>query len=221
MNNTLTDQAYRQILSRIVDLNYVPGQKISEKNIEEEIGIGRTPVREALLHLKQVGLINVIPQSGTYVSLINLPRVNDAIYLRHNVESSIMREACQKDFTPLDTSTLKHLIEVEKSAIQEKNVPLFFHYFDRFHAQFYKKTGHDMTWTWLQNINIYFYRVVVLILQSDQPSWENLIETDLKLMNSVLNNETDKVEKYFNYEMEISPEKEEKLVNDFGDYFEK
>lgn len=61
MNNTLTDQAYRQILSRIVDLNYVPGQKISEKNIEEEIGIGRTPVREALLHLKQVGLINVIP----------------------------------------------------------------------------------------------------------------------------------------------------------------
>ena len=46
----------------------MPGQKISEKDIKTDIGIVRTPVREAILRLKQEGLINVIPKSGTYIS---------------------------------------------------------------------------------------------------------------------------------------------------------
>ena len=56
----------------------MPGQKISEKDIKTDIEIVRTPVREAILRLKQEGLINVIPKSGTYISLIELDRVHDA-----------------------------------------------------------------------------------------------------------------------------------------------
>ena len=86
MTDNLTRQAYNKILTKIIDLDYMPGQKISEKDIKTDIEIVRTPVREAILRLKQEGLINVIPKSGTYISLIELDRVNDALYLRRNLE---------------------------------------------------------------------------------------------------------------------------------------
>ena len=73
--NDLTGQAYDLILKKIIDAEYEPGQKISEKKIEEDLQIGRTPVREALLQLRQESLINVIPQSGTYISKIDLKDV--------------------------------------------------------------------------------------------------------------------------------------------------
>ena len=58
--NNLTSKAYDVILQKIISAEYKPGQKISEKKIEEDVNIGRTPVREALLQLRQEKLINVL-----------------------------------------------------------------------------------------------------------------------------------------------------------------
>lgn len=218
--NNLTDQAYAKILSRIIDLDYVPGQKISEKNIESDIGIGRTPVREAILRLKQGGLITVIPQSGTYVSLIELNRVNDAIFSRRNLESSILQEAAQQDFSEIEKNRLDHLYEELINAAQEHNISAFFKYFDQIHRSYYVNSNHKMIWNWMENINIYFYRIIVLNLKADQVSWQQIIEYEKQIMKAITNKDSKKVAEMLSKEMTINEDREHGLINAYPDYFD-
>lgn len=82
----LQTSAYDQIRQDIIFCTLIPGQKISVKTMEDNLGIGRTPVREALVRLSQQGLVQTVPQSGTYVSRISLREAENARYVREHLE---------------------------------------------------------------------------------------------------------------------------------------
>ncbi|GAA3635965.1 GntR family transcriptional regulator [Lactobacillus hamsteri] len=220
MTKNLTDQAYKQILTKIIDLDYYPGQKISEKNIEKDLNIGRTPVREALLRLKEQGLINTIPKSGTYVSLIEMDRVSDALNVRRTLELSIMQEASNTTFSDDEVTRMKTLLKEENEAIAEDNVSKFFDLYDEYHKFFYINTKHMMIWNWLQNVNIYFYRIVVLCLRSDQVTWKQIVEYDKKILDAVMMQNSEKVAEYLKQELLLSPERKEGLIDTYSKYFD-
>ncbi len=83
---TLTDRAYEMIEARIVALDLEPGQVLSESQLVEELGIGRTPVREALQRLAAEGLVVVMPRRGVMVSEINIAKQLQLLELRREVE---------------------------------------------------------------------------------------------------------------------------------------
>ncbi|MDD9728009.1 GntR family transcriptional regulator, partial [Roseovarius sp. SK2] len=83
---TLTDRAYEMIETRIVALDLEPGQVLSESQLVEELGIGRTPVREALQRLAAEGLVVVMPRRGVMVSEINIAKQLQLLELRREVE---------------------------------------------------------------------------------------------------------------------------------------
>ncbi|MEP7328047.1 MAG: GntR family transcriptional regulator, partial [Betaproteobacteria bacterium] len=64
---SLTDDAYQAIRRRILDNVYPPGQQVLESVLAEDLGISRTPVREALIRLANEGLVEVIPRHGMRV----------------------------------------------------------------------------------------------------------------------------------------------------------
>jgi DNA-binding GntR family transcriptional regulator len=68
---SLADEAYEAIRSLIVTLQLGPGQVVDERGLVEQLGIGRTPVREALRRLAQEQLIDVYPSRGMFVSNVN------------------------------------------------------------------------------------------------------------------------------------------------------
>lgn len=69
MKSSLQSQAYQAIRKQIIYADLEPGRKISEKALEEHLAIGRTPIREALIQLRQQELVYTIPQSGTKLIL--------------------------------------------------------------------------------------------------------------------------------------------------------
>lgn len=69
---SLQDKAYNAIYTKIMNLDLYPGQQVSDKQFEEEIGVSRTPVREAMLRLRRDDMLYSLPQSGTYVTRIDL-----------------------------------------------------------------------------------------------------------------------------------------------------
>ncbi|MEV8468853.1 GntR family transcriptional regulator [Fluviibacterium sp. DFM31] len=83
---TMTDRAHQMIESRIVALDLEPGQVLSESQLVEELGIGRTPVREALQRLGAEGLVVVMPRRGVMVSEINIAKQFQLLELRREVE---------------------------------------------------------------------------------------------------------------------------------------
>lgn len=93
---SLQDQSYHTIRRKIVYLDYKPGEKLGVKQLCGDLDMGRTPVREALVRLAQEGLVRTVPQSGTYVSPINLTLAESACYIREHLEKQVIVECCAR-----------------------------------------------------------------------------------------------------------------------------
>jgi DNA-binding GntR family transcriptional regulator len=79
----MTDNGiYARLKKRIVLLDYEPGQVLREKDLIEEFGVSRTPVREALIRLETEGLVRIVPNQGTFVSEISFQQLRDVFEIR-------------------------------------------------------------------------------------------------------------------------------------------
>ena len=88
-SQTLKEQAYNYIKHKIKRCTYLPGEAIHELRIVEETGIGRTPVREALLALKEENLVEVRPRKGTFAPVITESLINEMYQIRQILEPTV------------------------------------------------------------------------------------------------------------------------------------
>ncbi|MGE0673212.1 MAG: GntR family transcriptional regulator [Methylibium sp.] len=93
---TLTGQAYRKIEELIVTLELRPGTAMSEAELSQRLGIGRTPVREALQRLAREHLVSILPQRGNLVSEIDVRKQLRLLETRREVERLIVRCAARR-----------------------------------------------------------------------------------------------------------------------------
>lgn len=91
-NLARTQMAYEHLKRKIQICDYMPGQKIYEKQLNEELGYGRTPIREAILALKNEKLLEIYPRSGMRVTPITLEDVNEIYQARKIMEPAIVQE---------------------------------------------------------------------------------------------------------------------------------
>ncbi|WP_101910181.1 GntR family transcriptional regulator [Marasmitruncus massiliensis] len=85
----LKDTAYKFIKDKVLNCEFYPGQEISEKQIAETIGAGRTPVREALLMLQKENLIEIYPRSSTRVKRILPEETAQTYQIRKLIEPTV------------------------------------------------------------------------------------------------------------------------------------
>lgn len=93
---TLTDKAYAQIEELIVTLQLPPGTVLSELVLADRLGIGRTPIREALQRLSRDGLVNILPRRGVLVSDIDLRSQLRLLEVRRALERLMARGAAER-----------------------------------------------------------------------------------------------------------------------------
>ena len=75
------DYAYRVLKDNIMSIQLKPGDLLSESDLSQKLNISRTPIREVLMRLKSEHLIEVKPQSGTYISLIDWNLIEEAVFM--------------------------------------------------------------------------------------------------------------------------------------------
>lgn len=93
---SLTDEAYARLEELIVTLQLRPGVAVSESTLSERLGIGRTPIREALQRLAREHLVVVLPQRGNLVSEIDVRKQLRLLETRREVERLIVRCAARR-----------------------------------------------------------------------------------------------------------------------------
>ncbi|SEI05103.1 DNA-binding transcriptional regulator, GntR family [Methylobacterium sp. 275MFSha3.1] len=93
---TLTDRAYQQLEEMITTLVLPPGLVLGEQNLVQRLGIGRTPIREALQRLARDGLVVVMPRRGILVSDINVRSQLRLLETRRVLERLIARLAAER-----------------------------------------------------------------------------------------------------------------------------
>ena len=88
---SLTDRAYRELEEMIVTLQLEPNAVLSETALSQDLGIGRTPIREALQRLAREGLVMILPRKGILVSEINPRKQLLLLAVRREIERLLAR----------------------------------------------------------------------------------------------------------------------------------
>ena len=89
------DYALRTLKDNIIHLELAPGEKVSENELAVQMKLSRTPVREALIELSKVRIVEIYPQRGSVVSLVDHDRVEEARFMRTVLETAVVELMCQ------------------------------------------------------------------------------------------------------------------------------
>ncbi|HMQ33618.1 MAG TPA: GntR family transcriptional regulator [Chloroflexaceae bacterium] len=126
---SLVEQAYANLKLRIILCELAPGAHITEHQLCTELGISKTPVREALTRLIQEGLVHSLPRQGYEVTPITLGDVNDLFDLRMLIIPSMIERAaprinieelrhidlvCQRGYTLPDTRQISEYLRASR-----------------------------------------------------------------------------------------------------------
>ena len=156
------DYAYRVLKDNIMTLNLKPGELLSEADLSEKLGISRTPIREVLMKLKNEHLIEVKPQTGTYISLIDTNLIEEAMFMRYTLEREVLKEACRNISEEILIELEKNLF-AQKLIVNKSNSAIEFHRLDKeFHELLFEGTNKKNIWNSIVNISTHYNRMRLL-----------------------------------------------------------
>ncbi len=114
---SLKELAFQAIKSAILTQKLLPGQIYNEQKLAKELGISKTPVREALLDLSHKGFVTFIQRRGIQVNILTKKETQDLYEARRALETAIIRTVIQK-LTDEDLKQLEAIYEKGKEALE-------------------------------------------------------------------------------------------------------
>src|ERR671910_21049 len=138
-------QVYASLRGAIVRGDLEPGQQLSENALATELGVSRTPVREALSRLRDERLVEVVPQLGTFVSRISPQAVGDAQFIRESLECAAVRRAAELAGED-DIATLEENLSSQDRARDAGDLDAFYLLDDDFHRTLCDLSAHLAVW---------------------------------------------------------------------------
>ncbi|MEA9391274.1 GntR family transcriptional regulator [Acerihabitans sp. TG2] len=188
----VNQQIYRLLRQDIVTCEIAPGTLLSEKEISIRFAVSRQPVREAFIKLAEAGLIQVLPQRGTFVRKISLRRVADGRFIREALETAVVRRAAV-DATADYLTKLDHNIELQKLAAQNHNSQDFLQLDDEFHRLIALSIDCELAWNTVENIKAAMDRVRYLTLREVSPP-DQLVAQHIGILNAIKSKDADVAE---------------------------
>jgi DNA-binding GntR family transcriptional regulator len=151
--------------NRIIRGELPPGTRMSEAEVAAAYGISRQPVREAFIRLADASLIEVRPQSGSYVSRIDVHAVISAQFVREAVEADIVR-CVAAQATSSDIAGLEAMLDTQMKTATIVDPQPFVAADEAFHRQLAEIAGQKNGWEFLQPLKTQMDRVRYLSARS-------------------------------------------------------
>ena len=152
------DYALRTIRDNIITLKLEPGSQISENELAAEMNLSRTPVREALIELSKVRIIEIYPQRKSVVSLIDYELVNESRFMRNVLEGAVVQLDCQMA-TEQDLTRLEENVKLQKFYVDSYFPDNLLKLDNEFHEILFDIARKGQIFTLMQSISIHFDRV--------------------------------------------------------------
>src|SRR5690349_845828 len=116
LGETVGPQVYRILREQIIQAELLPGERLSESDVAKVLSVSRQPVRAAFIKLSEEGLVQVLPQRGTFVTKISVASVMNVRFVREAIEADIVRLVADRH--EKDTIT-----ELRRQLAEQKKVP--------------------------------------------------------------------------------------------------
>ena len=116
-----TERVYRDLRRRIRELELMPGSQLQKNDVAEEYGVSRAPVSDAIARLAAEGLVDIFPQSGSFVAPIRMEDVRESFLIRTGLEVEIARRAAQLA-TDEQLARLDENIDAQLAAVKRNDM---------------------------------------------------------------------------------------------------
>ena len=118
----LREQAYVEIKRRIIGCEFRPGEPLNEAQVAGLLGLGRTPVHQALHRLEVEGLVSILPRKGILVTPLSLNEVLDMIEVRATNEVLCATLACERGHDS-DFKAMRDIVDRSPELIAKRDIP--------------------------------------------------------------------------------------------------
>ena len=129
---SVREKTYDYLKSNILSGRFVPGERLTEEHLAEELGISRTPVREALHKLEQEGLIEPLESRGFRVPHDSPEEIEDLFDIRTVLEGYTLKIICER-ITDEQIEKLEEMIDKAEDALRRKRIDEVFQWNTQFH----------------------------------------------------------------------------------------
>lgn len=164
-NYSLSGRVFHDIREKILSGAYHDGDELKEKAIGDELGVSRTPVREALRQLELEGLIEIIPNRGAFVVGINMDDIKDIYEMRSRLEGLCAKKAAQ-NITADQLSALEENVYLSDFHFSKGHFEQIWELDNHFHEILYEASGSKIIKKTLSDFHHYLERIRKITLSS-------------------------------------------------------
>lgn len=211
------NQVYLKLKEQIVNLELPPGTTLSEKEMSVAFQVSRTPVRESFVRLAQEGLVLVLPQKSTRVSLIDPAMVEEARFVREQLERAVVRLACQH-FPEACLAELEQNLKAQKDSLDRNDDHAMFKLDEAFHRTIFEGCSKLGTLGVIQQMNAHLNRSRILWLKS-YPGWDNLYAHHQGITEAIRRKDADEADRLMNEHLMLTISNLGLLQEKYPDYF--
>ncbi|WP_418750627.1 GntR family transcriptional regulator [Frisingicoccus sp.] len=185
----LRDVVFYTLRQAILKGELEPGERLMEMQLAEQLGVSRTPIREAIRKLELEGLVLMIPRRGAIVAKITEKDLKDVLEVRASLERLSTKLACER----MEEKTIEELREAQeafKAALRGDDITLQAQKDVEFHDVIYKSTNNLRLIQMLNNLREQMYRYRLEYLK-DGTSHQKLVEEHEAIIEALSRRDTE------------------------------
>jgi len=188
-NPTIGKQMFERLRQAIVQQQLRPGSPLSEADVAKKMGTSRQPVREAFIKLADIGLVEIRPQRGTFVTLISATSVEKARFIREAIEVAIVRKVAL-NVGDTDIADLEKLVEQQRTLDAAREYTRFLQLGKQFHVRISEIIDLSCAWRVLENPKSQIDRIRYLMLP-DKTRTDNTVAQHQAIVDALATHSAD------------------------------
>jgi DNA-binding GntR family transcriptional regulator len=191
-NLSLDRLAYEKIKEAILTFHFLPNQALVESELAAQLGISKTPVRDALMSLEKEGLVLRIPYKGTYVSGISKQDMADTFQIRIELEGLAVKLAAAH-LEEEDFARMEELVHAHSAALKKKDISLVSKINSQFHTMIVQKCANPQLIDMLLHLDDHLKRYRLLSISQGFRSDKSVPE-HTQILNALRNQNPEEAE---------------------------
>lgn len=179
----LREMVFDVLMEAIISGQLPPGERLMEVQLAEEMGVSRTPVREAIRRLELEGFVVMIPRKGAYVAGLSVKDIVNIFEIRTSLEQLAVSLATER-MTPDELETMERMVVEMTDTSKNANAETWTELDKRFHHLLYEYSRNERLVQMMENIaeQINRYRVITL---SNMEVRQHTVEEHKKIVEAI------------------------------------
>ena len=208
--------ALRVLLHNIITLELAPGSAVSENELSQILKLSRTPVREALIELSKMGLVDIQPQRGSYIAKIDYELVEESRFMRLVLENAVLALVCE-GISPEHEEMLRANMEEETRHLEAGDYTRLFELDTDFRRLLFTSVGKARTYGIIHSQMVHFDRLRALSLKSLKP--DKIVEDHENILYAIGRRDSELAEMLMTRHLTRHRVEKSELIKLYPDYF--